>query len=114
MNSTPPTQMLGNAAEVPIELAAKPGHTKLEGLHAVPSIGGALVGIWEVAPAEWDVATNEEVFVVLSGSGLLTFHTTGEVVELAPGAIVKLNKGEPTTWVVTEKLRKVYVIDPNA
>ena len=55
---------------------------------------------------------------------MLSAHTTDKAVNVAtrklfpvantPGAIVKLNKGERSEWCITERLRKVYIIDPNA
>jgi uncharacterized cupin superfamily protein len=112
--TTTMTQYLGNAATVSIELVSKDGSPKVEGLFPFPDIGGAQVGVWEVEPAEWSSVGNEEVFVVLSGKGTVEFLKTGEIVDLLPGAIVKLNKGDASEWKITEQLRKVYIIDPNA
>ena len=50
----------------------------------------------------------DEVFVVLSGAGTVTFED-GERLELGPGTAVRLRAGERTTWVVTHRLRKVWV-----
>jgi uncharacterized protein len=113
MSPATTTHYLGNALTVPIELAAHEDSPKVDGLFSLPDIGGAQVGLWEVEPAEWSSVGNEELFVVVSGAGRLTY-STGEVVELGPGAIVKLNKGERSEWCITERLRKVYMIDPNA
>jgi len=112
MSSTT-THYLGDALKVPIELASHEDSPKIDGLYCFPDVSGAQVGIWEVEPAEWSSVGNEEVFVVLSGAGSVTFLATGEVVELRPGAIVKLNRGERSGWLITERLRKVYIIDPN-
>jgi uncharacterized protein len=71
-------------------------------------VGGAEVGVWEMAPGTEQDTEVDEVFVVLAGRGTVTFDD-GEVVELAPGVVVRLRAGERTTWVVTEALRKVYV-----
>ena len=70
--------------------------------------GSAEVGTWEMAPGTDHDTEVDEVFVVLTGRGTVTFED-GEVVELAPGTAVRLRAGERTTWVVTETLRKVYV-----
>ena len=71
-------------------------------------LGGAEIGTWEMAPGTDHDTEVDEVFVVLAGRGTVTFED-GEVVELGPGAAVRLRAGERTTWVVTETLRKVYV-----
>lgn len=71
-------------------------------------LGGAEVGTWEMAPGTDHDTEVDEVFVVLTGRGTVTFED-GEVVELRPGLAVRLRAGERTTWVVTETLRKVYV-----
>lgn len=34
---------------------------------------------------------------------------SGEVVDLAPGDVVRLHAGERTRWTVTETLRKIYL-----
>ena len=71
-------------------------------------LGGAEIGLWEMAPGTDHDTEVDEVFVVLSGQGTVTFED-GAAIELAPGVAVRLHAGERTTWVVTETLRKVYV-----
>jgi uncharacterized cupin superfamily protein len=71
-------------------------------------LGAAEVGTWEMAPGTDHDTEVDEVFVVLTGRGTVTFED-GEVVELVTGVAVRLRAGERTTWVVTETLRKVYV-----
>lgn len=71
-------------------------------------LGAAEVGTWEMAPGTDRDTEVDEVFVVLTGRGTVTFED-GEVVDLVPGVAVRLRAGERTTWVVTETLRKVYV-----
>ena len=71
-------------------------------------LGDAEVGTWEMAPGTDHDTEVDEVFVVLTGRGIVSFED-GEVVDLAPGVAVRLRAGERTTWVVTETLRKVYV-----
>ena len=51
----------------------------------------------------------DEAFVVLAGEGTVTF-ADGEVVELAPGSLVRLHAGESTLWEIRSTLRKVYVV----
>jgi len=67
------------------------------------------VGIWELTPGTVTDVEKDEVFVVLSGEGTITFEG-GEVVELAPGSLVRLNAGESTVWEIRSPLRKVYVV----
>lgn len=78
------------------------GHRPLEVL------GGLEVGIWEMTPGTATDVETDEVFVVLSGSGSVTFDD-GEVVALAPGVAIRLHATERTTWHVTETVRKVYL-----
>ena len=51
----------------------------------------------------------DEAFVVLAGEGTVTF-ADGEVVDLAPGSLVRLHAGESTVWQIRSTLRKVYVV----
>ncbi len=75
----------------------------------VTTVGAAEVGIWEITPGTVRDVEKDEAFVVLSGEGTITF-ADGEVVELVPGSLVKLNAGEATTWEIRSTLRKVYVV----
>ena len=66
------------------------------------------VGLWEAGPGT-DVDTEvDEVFLVLSGAGTVTF-ADGSAIELRPGVLVHLHDGDRTTWEITERLRKLYV-----
>jgi uncharacterized cupin superfamily protein len=51
------------------------------------------------------------VFVVLSGAGTVSFDD-GEVLELAPGTVVRLRAGERTEWSISTPLRKLYIALP--
>ena len=66
------------------------------------------VGIWEMTPGTAEDTEADECFVVLAGRATLTF-ADGEVVDLAPGVVVRLHEGDRTTWTVHETLRKMYV-----
>ena len=74
----------------------------------IAELGGLEVGLWEMAPGVAEDTEVDEVCLMLSGRGTVTFED-GEVVTLAPGVAVRLKAGERTTWTVTETLRKVYV-----
>jgi uncharacterized cupin superfamily protein len=76
---------------------------------SVTTVGEAEVGIWEITPGTVRDVEKDEAFVVLSGEGRITF-TDGEVVELGPGSLVRLNAGESTVWEIRSTLRKVYVV----
>ncbi len=73
------------------------------------TVGGAEVGIWEITPGTVKDVEKDEAFVVLTGHGTITFDD-GEVVELGPGSLVRLNAGESTIWRIHSTLRKVYVV----
>lgn len=68
------------------------------------------IGVWEhTAGVSTDVEV-DEVFVVLAGSGTLTFEEPDlPSVDLRPGVIVRLTAGMRTVWTITETLRKVYI-----
>ncbi|MFT4229949.1 MAG: cupin domain-containing protein [Microbacterium sp.] len=68
------------------------------------------VGVWEHTPGVSTDVEVDEVFVVLSGSGVLTFDEPAlPPVALGPGVVVRLVDGMRTTWTVHETLRKAYV-----
>lgn len=75
------------------------------------STQGVDIGLWELTPGTVTDVEVDEVFVVLSGKGQVRFDD-GDVIELAPGAIIRLRAGERTTWTITETLRKVYIVLP--
>ena len=72
------------------------------------TVAGAEVGLWEMTEGTARDTEVDEVFVVVSGSGHVTFED-GQRLDLAPGVAVRLSAGERTAWTVTETLRKVWV-----
>ena len=74
----------------------------------IGTVGGVEVGAWEMSEGTVRDTEVDEVFVVLSGRGTVTF-SDGERLDLAPGVAVRLTAGERTEWTVVEKLRKVWV-----
>lgn len=78
------------------------------GLATLAGVGGAEVGLWEMTEGTARDTEVDEVFVVVAGRGSVTF-ADGERIALAPGVAVRLRAGERTVWVVTERLRKVWV-----
>lgn len=75
------------------------------------STAGVDIGLWELTAGTVTDVEVDEVFVVLAGRGDVRF-ADGEVIDLAPGAVVRLRAGERTTWTITETLRKMYVVLP--
>jgi uncharacterized protein len=70
--------------------------------------GGWEVGLWEAGPGTDTDTEIEEVFLVLSGAGTVTFED-GSAIALRPGVLVRLRAGDRTRWEITERLRKLYV-----
>lgn len=66
------------------------------------------VGLWEAGPGTDTDVEADEVFLVLSGAGTVGFED-GSAIDLRPGVLVRLRAGDRTTWVVTERLRKLYL-----
>jgi hypothetical protein len=66
------------------------------------------VGLWEAGPGGDTDTEADEVFLVLSGLGRVTFED-GSTIGLRPGVLVRLREGDRTTWEITERLRKLYV-----
>jgi len=66
------------------------------------------VGIWEIDPGTVRDVEVDEIFVVLSGRATIKVDGSPDVVVTA-GDVVRLQAGAVTTWIVTERLRKVYL-----
>ena len=71
-------------------------------------VGGTEVGLWEVEPGTDTDVEVDEVFLVLSGLGKVSF-ADGGAIDLRPGVLVRLHAGDQTTWTITERLRKLYL-----
>lgn len=72
------------------------------------TVSAGEVGLWEAGPgSDTDVET-DELFLVLTGLGTVTFDDGSSIV-LRPGVLVRLVAGDRTTWHVTERLRKLYL-----
>jgi uncharacterized protein len=82
--------------------------TALSTAVATLSVGDVEVGLWEAGPGHDTDTEVDEVFLVLSGTGTLTF-ADGSAIALRPGVLVRLREGDRTTWEITERLRKLYV-----
>jgi len=102
-----------DVATAPLEHAALPPGDVVSGTPSaaaltLDTVGGAEVGIWEMTEGTARDTEVDEVFVVLSGRGYVTF-ADGERITLLPGVAVRLRAGEHTEWTVTERVRKVWV-----
>jgi uncharacterized cupin superfamily protein len=75
---------------------------------ALASLREQEIGLWEAGPGTDDDVEADEVFLVLSGAGSVTF-ADGSRVDLRPGVLVRLHAGDRTTWGITDRLRKLYV-----
>jgi uncharacterized cupin superfamily protein len=78
------------------------------GLAYVAEAAFAQVGVWEHPQGTSTDVEQDEVFVVLSGSGRVILHD-GTELALKPGTVGVLAAGTPTTWVIEEPLRKVWI-----
>lgn len=68
------------------------------------------LGVWEMTAGAMRDTEVSEVFVVVAGSATVEFLKPAlPPIELAPGAIVRLESGMQTVWTVRETLRKVYL-----
>ena len=70
--------------------------------------GPGEVGLWEIDPGTAHDVEVDEVFVVLTGRATVSVEGWPDVA-MGPGDVVRLRAGTVTTWVVEERLRKVYV-----
>ena len=72
------------------------------------TVGDTRVGLWEMTEGTARDTEVDEVFVIVSGRGHVTFDD-GERIDLAAGVAVRLTAGERTVWTVTERVRKIWV-----
>ena len=75
---------------------------------ALDHTGPGELGVWEIDPGTAHDVEADEVFVVLSGRATIAVEGSPDV-PVGPGDVVRLRAGTATTWVVTERLRKVYL-----
>ena len=68
-------------------------------------------GIWESEPgtSRWEFLTRGEIIHVIAGRMVVT-EDGGEPVEVAAGSTAYFPIGWQGEWVVTERLRKVFVV----
>ena len=75
---------------------------------ALVSIGELEVGLWEAGPGVDSDVEVDEIFLVLSGAGSVSF-ADGSRLDLHPGVLVRLHAGDETIWEITQRLRKLYL-----
>lgn len=112
------TQHLGNVFRYQLqpegyESLENAGTTVPTGTHHIGTVEGAEIGVWEAEPGLIGGLTDDEVFVVLEGRAEVTFHDTRETIQIGPGDVVRLNRGQRNTWRTIERLRKVSVWSPS-
>lgn len=101
------------AGAVEVPLASVPAKQVVSGAPQTGSIDldeDMGLGVWEMTPGAMRDTEVSEVFVVIAGSATVEFVQPAlPPIELAPGAIVRLESGMQTVWTVRETLRKVYL-----
>ena len=97
------------APAMPVELAETADGSAATGVAELLSGAGLESGVWvhEVGTSTGDFG--DEMFVVLSGRGVVTCQNGGRI-ELAPGVVGVLHAGDITSWEITETLRKVWIV----
>lgn len=94
-------------ADLPAEKSLTPG--TWTGYAELAADAGLEVGVWEHGVGSSQDSFGDEVFVVLSGRGVVRCESGGEI-QLAPGVVGVLHAGDRTTWEITEPLRKVWIV----
>lgn len=93
--------------ELPLDHADVIAGDPTAGIAELDAFAGVAYGIWELTEGVVRDTEVDEVFVVLVGAGTVEFEAS-EVVDLAPGSVVRLLAGERTKWTITQTLRKVW------
>jgi uncharacterized protein len=68
----------------------------------------AEMGRWEASPGCMEEVEADEVFLILAGSGTLTFEDDS-IIELRPGVLVRLIAGDRTTWKIASRIRQLHL-----
>lgn len=75
---------------------------------ALATVNAEVLGLWDAAPGCLSEVESDEVFLILSGSGTLTFEDSSTI-DLKSGVLVRLYEGDRTTWDVRSRLRQLYL-----
>ena len=103
-----------DVSTMPLEVESAPG-VWVEGgwpsarAHALATIGEVGVWVWEITTGVVADIENDECFVVLSGSGQVSFES-GDTVELKPGACLRFRAGDRTEWTVLSTIRALTIV----
>ncbi|MBW9122237.1 cupin domain-containing protein [Microbacterium trichothecenolyticum] len=100
-----------DALLLPLDLQPLPADQVVAGTPATGYVElTETIGVWEHTPGTSTDVEADEVFVVLSGSAIVSFDDPAlEPLELRAGSVARLTAGMRTVWTVTETLRKVYI-----
>jgi hypothetical protein len=101
-----------DALLLPLDLQPLPADQVVDGTPATGYVElTETIGVWEHTPGTSTDVEADEVFVVLSGSAIVSFDDPAlEPIELRAGSVARLTAGMRTVWTVTETLRKVYIV----
>lgn len=98
----------------PVTPAQDGGGSPTTGVQPLGRLADTELGVWELSAGTMYDVEVDEVFVVTAGRGLLIIEPLrellGQRIELFPGVVVRLSEGMRTTWIITEALRKFYVL----
>jgi uncharacterized cupin superfamily protein len=78
----------------------------------VAGLKTAHAGVWECDAGTFtaDRAEMAEVCTIVSGRAVIATEGTSDRRDIGPGSLVVLPRGWRGTWVVTEQIRKTYVM----
>ena len=93
----------------PVDAAKAVSGAPTTGFLALGSSETLNFGLWEHSAAISTDTEVEEIFVILAGKGRIHL-ADGTVLELAPGTVGTLKKGEETRWEIDEPLKKVWIM----
>ena len=81
----------------------------------VAGLKTAHAGVWEceVGTFTADRAEMAEVCTIVSGRAVIATEGTSDRHDVGPGSLLVLPRGWRGTWVVTERIRKTYVMLPD-
>lgn len=104
-----------HAATMPLQYEDLPASKVIAGAPRVGTaelgqLGESTVGVWELSPSVSTDVEADEFFIVLSGSGTISFDDGSPDLTLQPGTVGHLRAGTKTTWTITSTLRKIYVV----
>lgn len=71
-------------------------------------------GVWEHNVGVSIQENDDEVFVVLSGTGVIRFDDGTPDLVLAPGVVGRLLAGKNRRWEVTSAFRKIWIVERGA